>query len=82
MGQIWVYDVYLLNVPAILRGGEQGHILCRILPALTQATSVSLLRHTDQLTSLDWTHWQSGKHGRQFLSYCIYSKREIIIRNV
>jgi len=46
-----IYGEYFLNVAAILRGGEEGNTLFRILPALVQANSISLLRHTDHLTS-------------------------------
>ena len=53
MRQIKIYGVYFLNVAAILRGGEEGHMLFRILPALVQANCISLVRHTDHLTSTD-----------------------------
>jgi len=36
---------------AILKGGEEGHTLFRILPALVQSTCVSLVRHSAHLTS-------------------------------
>jgi hypothetical protein len=39
------------NVVAILRGGEEGHTLFIILPVQVQSNSLSLLRHTDHLTS-------------------------------
>jgi len=51
MRQIKIYDVYFLNVAAILRGGEEGHTLFRILSARVQAAFVFLVRHTDHLTS-------------------------------
>jgi len=51
MRQIKLYVIYFLNVVAILSGAKEGHTLFRILPALVQITSVSLVRHTDHLTS-------------------------------
>ena len=46
-----MYRVYLLNVLAILREREYGFTLFRILPALVQNTSVSLVRYSAHLTS-------------------------------
>jgi len=54
----------LINVAAILRGRNEGLALSIILPALVRSTSVFLVRHTDHLTSRDWTSGQRGKFYR------------------
>jgi len=69
MRQIKIYGVYFLNVAAILRGGEEGNTLFRILPALVQANSISLVRHTDHLTSEDWSSGQTGNFFRTAIKY-------------
>jgi len=74
MRQIKIYGVYFLNVGATIRGGEEGHKLFRILPALVQSTSVSLLRHTDHLTSADWKCGETGKHFRTVIRYDMQHK--------
>jgi hypothetical protein len=53
MRQIKIYGLYFLNVGAILGGGEEGHMLFRILPALVQANFISHVKNTDHLTSAD-----------------------------
>jgi hypothetical protein len=69
MRQIKIYGVYFLYVAAILIRGEEEHTLLRILPVLVQANSISLVRHTDHLTSSDWTKGQTGKFFRTAIKY-------------
>jgi hypothetical protein len=59
MRQIKIYGVYVLSVAAILSGEEEGLMLFGILPVLVEDNSVSLVRHTDHLTSAAWSSSQT-----------------------
>jgi hypothetical protein len=74
MRHIKIYGVYFLNVVTILRGGEEGHTLFRILPALVHSASVSLVRHTDHLTSPYRTSGQTYKFLRTAIKYDMKQK--------
>jgi hypothetical protein len=74
MRQIKIYDVSFLNVAAILRVGEEGLMLFKILLALVKANSTSLVRHTDHLTSADWSSAETGKFFRTAIKYITDTK--------
>jgi hypothetical protein len=69
MRQIKIYDVSFLNVTAILRVGEEGLMLFKILLALVQANSTSLVKHTDHLTSADCSSAQTGNFFKTAIKY-------------